>query len=131
MSMRTTPSMTHDGSLRGRRILLTRGSDDSSGAREPLVREGATVLELPAIVIEPPEDFAPFDAALRRLDSYQWVAFPSRNAVKSVFQRLKALNLDPGLVQNLNVGAVGPSTAAELGKQGIAVTCVPEEATGK
>jgi len=87
------------------------------------------VVELPTLAIEPPEDFAPLDAALRNLAHYDWVAFASRNAIRAVFDRLPALGLPATLPVGLHVAAVGPSTASDLHSRGVAPDCVPERAT--
>ncbi|GAC1318799.1 MAG: uroporphyrinogen-III synthase [Chloroflexota bacterium] len=108
---------------------MTRARGESNTLRALLERHGATVLELPAIAIEPPEHSGPLDAALRRLDDYDWIAFASRNAVHAVFERLDALALSPQFPSTLRVAAVGESTADELQAWGITVACVPRHAS--
>jgi len=95
-----------------------------------LEQRGAVVYDLPTIAIDLPESCDQLDEALRTLDRYDWVGFSSRNAVRAVFERLDALGPEHPLPPCLNVGAVGPSTAADLAERGIRVRCVPEEAGG-
>jgi uroporphyrinogen III methyltransferase/synthase len=123
--------MTHEGTLQGKRIVLTRRREDAGDAWEALTRAGAAILELPTITIEPEQDIRPLDAALRRLENYDWIAFASRQAVKMVFDRVEALGMHRGPFHIPRVGAVGPSTAAELRARDVAVACVPDEATGR
>ena len=80
---------------------------------------GAVAVELPAIAIAPPDDFAPLDNAATRLSSYGWVIFASVNAVDAVFQRLEAQGRDARAFSTSRVGAIGPATAAALERRGI------------
>lgn len=114
--------------LAGRRVLVTRAPQDAGALRGLLEARGATVLELPAVAIEPPEDTERLDYALGRLAEYDWIVFTSRNAVRAVFERLSALEASPAFPQ---VAAVGPATAAELEARDIGVNCLPTEATGE
>ena len=86
---------------------------------ELLEDAGAIPVELPAIAIAPPEDFAPLDKAVSRLSSYGWVIFASVNAVDAVFERLDAQGKDSRAFGTARVGAIGPATAAALGQRGI------------
>ncbi|MBV9282724.1 MAG: uroporphyrinogen-III synthase [Chloroflexi bacterium] len=117
--------MTPEAPLSGRRVLVTRAREDSAALRSSLEELGAAVIELPTVVIEPPEDPGPLDAAVGELSACDWIVFTSRNAVRAVLPRLPGGMLPAGL----RVAAVGPSTVRELGLHGIAADCVPEEAT--
>ena len=87
---------------------------------ELLEDAGAVAVELPAIAIAPPEDFAPLDDAVSRLSSHGWVIFASVNAVDAVFERLEALRgKDARAFGAARVGAIGPATAAALKQRGI------------
>jgi uroporphyrinogen III methyltransferase/synthase len=106
--------------------LITRAADDAVPLRRRLETLGAQVLELPAIEIVPPEDSTPLDIALRALETFDWIAFTSRRAVRAVFDRLSTLGLSGELP--CRVAAVGPATEAELAERGINVDCRPTEA---
>ena len=105
--------------LFGKRVLVTRSRTQASRMCELLEDAGAVAVELPAIAIAPPEDFAPLDAAVSRLSSYGWVIFASVNAVDAVFERLDVQGLDARAFGTARVGAIGPATAAALGQRGI------------
>jgi uroporphyrinogen III methyltransferase/synthase len=111
----------------GRRVLLTRVRGGSDRLRQILTARGLTVMEMPAIAIEPAEDLSLLDRALADLHSYQWVAFASRNAVRAVLNRLSALGL--ALPGGVRIAAVGASTAEDLRAAGIGVHCLPERQT--
>jgi len=95
--------------LKGRRILVTRRSEQTGSLREALSALGATVVEVPLIAHEPPADPRPLDEALGRLARYDWVAFTSANAVEAVAGRLARLGVP--LAAGVRLAAVGPSTA--------------------
>src|SRR2546430_1901782 len=122
---------TDTGERRRLQVLIT-GSRGSAGTlRAMLEQRGAIVHEIPTIAIEPPESFDQLDEALRQLERYEWIVFSSRNAVNAVFERLGGMGPKRHLPSHLKVGAVGPSTAADLAERGIRVACVPEEAGGR
>ena len=105
--------------LFGKRVLVTRSRTQASRMCELLEDAGAVAVELPAIAIVPPDDFAPLDDAVNRLASFGWVIFASVNAVDSVFERLDAQGLDARAFGAARVGAIGPATAAALERRGI------------
>ena len=105
--------------LFGQRVLVTRSRTQASRMCELLEDAGAVAVELPAIAIAPPDDFAPLDNAATRLSSYGWVIFASVNAVDAVFQRLEAQGRDARAFSTSRVGAIGPATAAALERRGI------------
>jgi uroporphyrinogen III methyltransferase/synthase len=110
-----------DAPLRGKLIVVTRPRHQAGSLTAKLRELGAEVVEAPAIQIEPPEDWQPVDAALGRLDDYDWVVFTSVNAVEAFFGRLRA-----PLPARLHVAAIGPATADALVGRGVTPEVVPE-----
>lgn len=106
--------------LKGRRILVTRPQGADELARR-LRNWGASVVHVPLIRIAPPRSWAPLDAAVRRLDRYDWVLFTSANAVRAFFGRLRGRKVPR------RVGAVGPATAAAIRTAGGRVLRVARE----
>src|SRR5512138_58820 len=101
--------------LSGRRVVVTRRAGQATSLVEQLQARGATVLELPAIEIVPPDDTGPLDQALRSRQRYQWIVFTSANAVQAVLGRLAALGLPPRLGSpGPQVASLGPSTTSAL-----------------
>ena len=97
--------------LEGRRFLVTRRPEQAAALSERLRAEGAEVVEVAAIAIVPPFDPAPFDAALAKLQRYDWLVFTSANAVHAVADRLQALGLEAGPVgRAVAVASVGAIT---------------------
>jgi uroporphyrinogen-III synthase len=108
------------GPLAGRRLVVTRGRGQASRLADLLEQRGADVVEVPAIQVVPPPDTAPLDAALLALETYDWVAFTSPNAVSAVLGRIAVLGLEPRLARRAGpparprIASVGPATTAAL-----------------
>jgi len=100
--------------LAGRRIVVTRRSEQSGSLVARLSDLGATVIELPLIEVTPPADMAPLDAALRGLGRYDWVVFTSANAVRSLSDRMTDLGLAERALTGRKVASVGPATTRTL-----------------
>jgi uroporphyrinogen-III synthase len=113
-------------SLAGRRILVTRAANQAGKLSEGLRALGAMPVEVPILEIRPPENYAAFDAALCRLDQYDWLILTSVNSVRAIVERAGDLGLDLGKSSAIEVAAVGRATAAEATEAGLAVTVVPE-----
>jgi uroporphyrinogen III methyltransferase/synthase len=113
--------------LAGKRIVITRARPQSSALREPLEALGAEVIELPTIEIRNPESWAPLDNAIARLEEFDFLILTSVNGVEKLLGRLQACGRDVSALAGLEVGAIGPATAAELERAGIRVDFVPRE----
>jgi uroporphyrinogen III methyltransferase/synthase len=117
--------------LFGRKIVVTRSRKQASGLVKSLRELGGNVMELPTIEIAPPEDSGPLDAALGSLDTYAWVCFTSVNAVASVGERLRALELDARSFAGTKVAVIGTATAEALAGIGLRADLVPEKFTAE
>ena len=113
--------------LVGRRILITRAPEQAPGLAALLAAEGAEVITLSSISIEPVEDTRALDAALQSLARYQWAIFTSVNGVRAVGARLAHLGLDWRAFTGVHLGAIGPATAAALQAVGVQPDFVPTE----
>ncbi|MEB3322688.1 MAG: uroporphyrinogen-III synthase, partial [Synechococcaceae cyanobacterium] len=74
--------------LAQRTIAVTRAERQLGAARVLFEREGAKVIDLPALVIGPPDSWGPLDDALAELDQFHWIVFSSANGVEAVQKRL-------------------------------------------
>jgi uroporphyrinogen III methyltransferase/synthase len=112
--------------LFGRRIVVTRSREQASDLVKSLSALGAECLEIPAIEITNPPDFAPLDEAIARLSTYQWLVFTSVNAVDRFFARVFEKGLDARALGNAKIAAIGPATAARLKNFGLVTDVIPK-----
>ena len=113
-------------SLQGRRVMVTRAAHQAGKLSEGLRALGAEPVEIAVLEIRPPESFAALDAAMRQLDSYDWLILTSANAVRALAERAAALEIVLTQPVRLKVAAVGEATAAAARLIGLQVDFVPE-----
>lgn len=112
--------------LTGKRIVITRARTQAGVLAERIAALGGEAIELATIEIEAPKDFAAFDAALARLQSYHWLIFTSVNSVEPFLTRLSRTGKSVADLARLRVAAIGSETAKRLAAAGIRVAVVPE-----
>jgi uroporphyrinogen-III synthase len=112
--------------LAGKRVLVTRPSEQMAGFAAALRAAGAVPIPFPVIRIAPAPDPQVLDRALRKLACYDWLVLTSVNGVAAVWSRLAALDL-PGIPANVRVAAIGPKTAAALEDRQVRPDFVPPE----
>jgi uroporphyrinogen-III synthase/uroporphyrinogen III methyltransferase/synthase len=105
---------------------VTRAAHQAGKLSEGLRELGAEPVEVPVLEIRPPASFEALDAALRKLDSYDWLIMTSANAVRALEERAIALKITLAQPSRLQVAAVGEATAAASRKAGLKVAFVPE-----
>jgi uroporphyrinogen-III synthase len=115
----------HDRPLHGKHIAVTRAEEQSAGLLARLHALGATTLICPAITIALPEDFAALDAAIGRLDQYDWLIVTSANGVRALLDRMAALGRPSAQLAGLMIGAIGPATADALAERGLHASFMP------
>jgi uroporphyrinogen-III synthase len=119
--------MTAVGSLKGRRIVVTRAREQAGDLVRALQEHGAEAVIAPVIRIQPLDNLGPLRAALTGLSAYRWVVFTSQNAVQIVFDRLVAWGLTPRVFSSTAVAAIGTATADALTLRGVVPALVPSE----
>jgi uroporphyrinogen-III synthase len=114
--------------LAGRCIGVTRAEQQLGAARQLFEAAGASVVDLPALAVTPPDSWAPLDDALAEWQDFHWILFSSANGVEAVQQRLKRLG---GSLAHRPAGvrlaAVGRKTAAVLEALGAPADFVPPD----
>lgn len=113
--------------LFGRGVVITRPERQADDLAKLLEREGAQVIHFPAIKIVPPQDWSSLDAALNKLNAYDWLIFTSANGVQYFFERLAELNKDIRELKGVKICCIGPATAGQVKKMRIGVDLVPEQ----
>lgn len=114
--------------LWGKRILVTRSRQQASAFVGVLTEYGAHCLEAPTIDIQPPDDgYAALDAAIRRLEDFQWLIFTSPNGVAAFFERLLRGKRDIRALGGCQLAAIGAATAQALREHGLVADVVPAD----
>jgi len=111
--------------LFGKRIVVTRATQQAHTLSEKLRELGADVIEMPATQVAR-LDLAPLRAAIRDLSGYQWLILTSQNAVSIFWEQLLGERRDARALAGLRIAAVGPATAGALLEHGIVVDVIPE-----
>jgi len=109
------------------RVLVGRARHQAGVLSAQLRAEGATVIEIPFIEIRKPRSFKPLDAALQRLDEYDWLILTSVNGVDALWERMARLGLETRNLTRLRVAAIGPATKQAIEQGGMKVSVVPKE----
>jgi uroporphyrinogen III methyltransferase/synthase len=112
--------------LAGKRVVITRARKQAEALARSIEELGGTVTEFPTIEICPPESFVEFDAAIDKLDTYDWVIFTSVNSVEPFLSRLQLKGKDIAALSAHRVGAIGAETAKKLERARIHAALVPE-----
>ena len=114
--------------LAGRTVIVTRAEGQLGEARRLFEGQGARVLDLPALVIGPPDQIGPLDDALAELESFHWLVLSSSNGVEAVEERLRLRGQRlADRPRSLKIAAVGQRTAERLEALGAPADFVPPE----
>ena len=130
-------------SLSGIRVLVGRAKHQAGALSAELRKRGAEVLEIPFIEIRKPKSFQPLDAALKSLDTYDWLILTSVNGVEAMWARMEKVREGHDLSRavpmpkpksaltaeglRLRIAAIGPATRKAIEQRGMKVDVVPKE----
>jgi uroporphyrinogen III methyltransferase/synthase len=109
------------GPLAGRTVAVTRARAQASGLAARLRALGASVVEAPAIRIEP------LGVELGDLAAYDLLVLTSPNGVEQLFAHVR----DARALAGPAIAVIGPGTAAALRARGVEPDVVPERAVGE
>ncbi|MBI5563127.1 MAG: uroporphyrinogen-III C-methyltransferase [Deltaproteobacteria bacterium] len=113
--------------LFGRRIVVTRALEQAGAFTTLLEADGAEPVTFPTIKTVKPPSWAPLDAAIKRLSTYDWAIFTSVNGVKYFFERLRHLGYDLRELKGVKLCAIGPRTEEAIASLGLNVELTPKE----
>jgi len=116
--------------LFGKRVVVTRTREQASQLSQKLTEDGAEVLEIPTIRIEPSDRKQDIVDALLELNSYDWLVFTSPNGVTAFFDLFFKRFQDLRDIGGVKIAAIGPATAAKIKELHLQVDLMPEEALG-
>ena len=111
--------------LRGKRVAVTRSDEQAEELCTRLDALGAMSLRCPTIRIGPPSSWQAVDAALRALDTYDWVVVSSANGARAVLARLEEIGAPSPPLRTVRLAAVGRATAGVLAARGVPAAFVP------
>jgi uroporphyrinogen III methyltransferase / synthase len=111
--------------LFGKRIVVTRATQQAPVLSEKLRELGADAIEMPATQIAR-LDPGPLRASIDKISGYNWLVFTSQNAVAIFWEQLLGRGKDSRALAGLKIAAVGPATAGALLEHGITVDVIPE-----
>jgi uroporphyrinogen III methyltransferase/synthase len=117
--------------LFGRRVVVTRRSEQAASFAQRLTELGADVLEVPTIKITRPKETDAIVDALLGLNAYDWLVFTSVNGVTAFFDIFFRRFQDLRDIGGVRIAAVGPATAAKLRELHLQVDLTPDEFVGK
>ncbi|MFM8414996.1 MAG: uroporphyrinogen-III C-methyltransferase [Planctomycetota bacterium] len=115
------------GPLAGSRVIVTRPAGQEGELVSRIRALGGLPLHVPVVRIVDPPDWAPLDAAIRALDTYDWVVFASVNGVRGFLARLRSAGRDGRALGTARLAAIGPATRRELEQAGYVCDRVPDE----
>ena len=113
--------------LFGACVLVAGSRDTFRKLRARLAALGADVITHPVVRVTDPPDWAPVDAALARLDRYDWLAFTSENGVDYLLRRLFQHGGDVRRLAHLKLMTVGPGAAEALTRYHLRADLVAEQ----
>lgn len=125
VNLRETLSWFETKPLFGKTVVVTRARAQASDLVCRLVDLGAACIECPTIKTVPPDDWAPLDRAIQRLEDYDWLVFTSVNGVSFFFDRLFENGRDVRALKDVRTVTIGPATAKRLLEFGINSDIVP------
>jgi len=117
--------------LFGKKVVVTRRSEQSGSFAARLAELGADVLDVPTIKISDPLEKMAIVDALLEINSYDWLIFTSVNGVTAFFKLFFKRFQDLRDLGGARIAAVGPKTAAKLRELHLQVDLQPEEYLGK
>ena len=123
-------SPPHGQRLAGVRVLVPRPRERAEQICFLLEDEGAEVLAVPLLELEPPSDPRPLRAAAELLRRFDWVAFASERAVTALVEASRTAGTLE-VLRTRKLAAVGPGTAAALTAHGLEATLVASVSTGE
>lgn len=113
--------------LAGRRVVVTRPTDQAGGLLDALRAEGALPLATPAIVVLPPDDPTALREAAADLGRFDWLVCTSANGARALLMERGSAAWPTGV----RVAAVGPATAQVLRNAHVDVRFTPSSAVAE
>jgi uroporphyrinogen-III synthase len=117
--------------LTGRRVVVTRAQEQSSGLTDKLIALGAEVIELPLIHVTKEISKENLADVMLELGSYDWIAFTSSNGVRFFFAEFLRIFDDIRALGLLRIACIGEGTARAMAEFHVKIECQPKVATAE
>jgi len=118
-------------SLSGKRVAVTRASDQASELGAMLSQLGAEVIELPLIKVSKDISLELLADVMLELGSYDWIVFTSANGVRHFFDEFRRVFDDIRSLGLLRIACVGDATARAIKAMHLKVECQPPVSTAE
>lgn len=112
--------------LLGKKVLVTRGKEQSFSFASKLIKAGAKPISCPIVRYDLNEKEVFNKSIISNLTSFDWIFFTSQNAVRFFFDILNRNYLDSRALSKAKIAAVGFKTKCELEKYNIKPDFVPK-----
>lgn len=122
---------TSGTNLAGRRVVITRATEQAGSLREKLIAQGAEPVELPLIRISAEIDKQTLADCMLELGSYDWVVFTSSNGVRFFFEQFFKLFDDIRSLGLIRMACIGEATAKAIQAMHLKVECMPAKANAE
>lgn len=116
--------------LFGNKIVVTRPAELNSVMAEKLRKQGAEVIEIPAISVKEVEDTSEVMKAIGELETYDWITFTSPSGVRIFFDLLKKSGKDIRALGNVKIASIGGGTTKALAGYQLNADLMPETYDG-
>ncbi|MCG6138516.1 MAG: uroporphyrinogen-III synthase [Nostoc sp. LLA-1] len=116
--------------LYGKRILVTAPRNYASRFSEQIITQGGLPVLMPTVETCYLSKYTELDAALSRLDEFNWIAFTSRNGIMAFFERMNDLNIAISALKDCQLCALGKDADILLSCFG-KVDLIPSEPSPK
>ncbi|MCX7792209.1 MAG: uroporphyrinogen-III synthase [Chloroflexaceae bacterium] len=112
--------------LFGRRVLITAPRTYAPRFAAAILARGGLPVLMPTIETTLLDDYAALDACLGQLETFDWIAFTSRNGIEALLYRCEQLGLPPMALNARRLAAIGKD-AERLAELGLRVDLMPRE----
>lgn len=112
--------------LFGRRVLVTAPRSYAPRFAAAILAHGGLPILMPAIETTLLDDYTALDACLRQRETFDWIAFTSRNGIEALLYRCEQLGLPPTALNACRLAAIGKD-AERLAELGLRVDLTPRE----
>ncbi len=114
--------------LQDKNIVITRAQGQISEVKRIFNNAGAYVFDLPALVIDYPDNVSPLDKVIEQLNKFDWIIFLSSNGIKYLNKRLLDKGLSLKICSNeCKIAVVGEKTAEYLRNSDIIADYIPPD----